>query len=216
MSSKAIRRKAQSGRIPAPALERAVADRMQSFFQSTAEVLDALRRTDRPDVDYQKVLNHANGVSSDWPRMAQFERADLIRAMLYRVMVHESSIELQINLDSLVQVLSGKLPAGESKSRNPQIFSSTDSFRYSPLGKILKLVIGNDRTESVASREAIAKAIARARFWRDEIVQGIRPARSGPPARSHASLRQKHLPARLPGARNCRVPAEQPRPTADA
>ncbi len=32
------------GRLPAPALESAVADRMQSFFQSPAEVLDALKR----------------------------------------------------------------------------------------------------------------------------------------------------------------------------
>ncbi len=104
--------------------------------------------------------------------MAQSERADLIRAVLHRVIVHESSIELQINLDSLVQVLSGKLPAGESKSTNPQTLSLKASFRHIPQGKALKLVIGNDRTESAASREAIAKAIARARSWYDQIVQG--------------------------------------------
>ncbi len=160
------------GRLPAPALESAVAARVQVLLESPAEVLDALKRTDLPDLDYEKLLKQAKQMSSDWPRMAQSERADLICAVLHRVIVHESSIELQIKLDSLVQVLSGKPPASESKSTNPQTLSLKASFRHISQGKTLKLVIGNDRTESAASREAIAKAIARARSWYDQIVEG--------------------------------------------
>ncbi|MGA7243251.1 MAG: hypothetical protein WBX19_08720 [Terracidiphilus sp.] len=160
------------GRLPAPALESAVAARVQVFLESPAEVLDGLKRTDLPDLDYEKLLKQAKQMSSDWPRMAQSERADLICAVLHRVIVHESSIELRINLDCLVQVLPGKPASGESKSTNPQTLSLKASFRHIPQGKALKLVIGNDRTESAASREAIAKAIVRARSWYDQIVEG--------------------------------------------
>ncbi len=160
------------GRLPAPATENAVAARIQVLLESPAEVLDGLKRTDLPDLDYQKLLKRAKQMSSDWPRMAQSERADLICAVLHRVIVHESSIELQITLDSLVQVLSGKPPVGESKSTNPQTLSLKASFRHIPQGNALKLVIGNDRTESAAGKEAIAKAIARSRSWYDQIVQG--------------------------------------------
>ena len=158
------------GRLPAPALESAVADRMRSFFQSPAEVLDALKRTDLTDLDYQKLLKHAKQRSSDWP--SHSERIDLIRAVLQRVIVHENSIELQIGLDSLVQVLSGILPADGSKTANVQTVSLKASIRHISQGKALKLVIGNDRTESAASREAIARAIARSRSWYEQIVQG--------------------------------------------
>ena len=158
------------GRLPAPAFESAVADRMQSFFQSPAEVLEALKRTDLPDLDYQKLLKHANQRSSDWSPHS--ERVDLIRAVLQRAIVHENSIELQIGLDSLVQVLSGTLPAGGSKPANVQTVSLKASFRHIRQGQSLKLVMGNDQSESVASREAIAKAIARARSWYDQLVEG--------------------------------------------
>jgi site-specific DNA recombinase len=158
------------GRLPAPALESAVADRMRSFFQSPAEVLDALKRTDLTDLDYQKLLKHAKQRSSDWP--SHSERIDLIRAVLQRVIVQENSIEIQIGLDSLLQVLSGILPAGGSKTANVQTVSLKASFRHISQGKALKLVIGNDRTESTASREAIARAIARSRSWYEQIVQG--------------------------------------------
>ena len=160
------------GRLPAAALESAVADRMQSFFQSPAEVLDALKRTDLPDLDYQKLLKYAKQRSSDWPRMAQSERAGLICAVLHRVIVHESSIELQIKLDSLVQSLLGKPVGDVTRSTHGQTVSLKAPFRQTPHGKALKLVVGNEQTESSASREAIAKAIARSRSWYDLIVQG--------------------------------------------
>jgi len=160
------------GRIPAPALESAVADRMQIFFQSPAEVLDVLRRADLPDANYQRLLKHAKQMSSGWTCMAQTEKADLIRATLHPVIVHESSIELQINLDSLGQGLSGKLFAADPRTTTPQTCSLTAPFRHVPQGQSLKLVIGNERTESSASREAIAKAIARGRSWYDQIIEG--------------------------------------------
>jgi hypothetical protein len=78
--------------------------------------------------------------------MAQPERADLIRAMLQRVIVHESSIELRLRLDPLVQTLLGK-PVGDlTQNIHDQTISLKASFRLVPQGRTLSLVIGNDRT----------------------------------------------------------------------
>lgn len=48
----------------------------------------------------------------------------------------------------------------------------TAPFRHIAEGESLKLVIGNERSDSSASREAVAKAIARARSWYGLIVEG--------------------------------------------
>ena len=104
--------------------------------------------------------------------MPRSERADLIRTMLHRVVVHENSIELLLNVESAIGALQGKQSAVGIGNRHMQTFSLRASFRHVAQGKALKLVVGNGPCQSSASREAIAKAIARARSWYELIVQG--------------------------------------------
>ena len=160
------------GRLPAPALESAVADRIHDFLQSPSEILEALKQLDSEDVNYDKLLRQARQRASEWDRLAQADRADLIRAVLHRVIVSESSLELKLNLGSTSQMLLGKPTLGGTRKESVQTFSLKTPFRHIAQGKSLKLVIGNERSASTASSDAIGKAIARARAWYDLIVEG--------------------------------------------
>jgi hypothetical protein len=81
--------------------------------------------------------------------------------LLHGVVVHENSIELQLNVESTIGALLEKQSALGNGSQRTQTFSLRASFRHVAQGKALKLVISNGPSQSSASREAIAKAIAR-------------------------------------------------------
>lgn len=160
------------GRLPAPVIEAAVATRILKFLESPIEVLDALKRLEMPITDHERALKIARQRALEWPRLPESEKANLIRTVLHRVVVHEGSIDLELNAGSAVAALLGKRVLPEIGSRYVQTFRLKTSFRHVAQGKALKLVIGNGLSQSSASREAIAKAIARARSWYELIVQG--------------------------------------------
>jgi DNA invertase Pin-like site-specific DNA recombinase len=161
-----------TGRLPAPAVEAAVSDRLLKFVESPTEILDVMKRSDAPDVHYDKILKLARRRASEWPRISRSEKADLIRTMLHRVIVNENSIELLVNVESTIGALQGKQSGVGIGSQHIQTFGLRAPFRHVAQGKALKLVIGNGPRQSSASREAIAKAIARARSWYDLMVEG--------------------------------------------
>jgi DNA invertase Pin-like site-specific DNA recombinase len=160
------------GRLPAPVVEAAVAERILKFLESPTEILDVVKRLDAPDVNYDRILKFARQRAVAWLRMPRSEQADLIRSMLQRAIVHESSIELQLNVESTMGALQGRQFAMGIGSQHQQTFSLRASFRHVAQGKSVKLVIGHGPSQSSASREAIAKAVARARSWYEMIVQG--------------------------------------------
>ena len=177
----------QVGRLPAPTVEAAVTERILQFLQSPTEILDAVKRLDAPDVHYDKILELARQRASDWPRIPRVGQVAQTRAMLHRAIVHDDSIELQLDLESTVAVPQGRQET-RTGNQHLQIFSLYASFRHVAHGKVLKLVIGNGPSQSSASRKAIAKAIARARSWYELMMQG---RVSGLPeiCRSHALTR---------------------------
>ena len=162
------------GRLPAPALESAVVERTRMFLNSPGEILDAMKLLNSDEVNYDRLLKHAKMIASQWTQTTLAEKAELMRTVLDRVIVHDGALEILLDLEATVQILSGNEVEGQTsrnKVENIQTFSLQVPFRNNNI-KALKLVIGNDRSDSSGSREAIAKAIARARSWYDLIVQG--------------------------------------------
>ena len=171
---KGHRKEGVIGRLSAPALESTVSDRIREFLNSPGEIIDAFQRIDSPEVKYDRLLKQARMIATEWKQKTQSEKAELIRTMLYRVIVHESLFELRLDLEAIVQILSGK--AVEEQAKGNRVENVQTASLQVPLrsnrGNALKLVIGVDRSDSPGSKEAIAKAIARARSWYDLIVQG--------------------------------------------
>lgn len=160
------------GRLPGPALEAAVAECILKFLQSPTEILNAVKQLEASDVNCDKILKNARRRASDWPGIAHNVRAEMIRTLLHRAVVHESSIELHLNLDSVVDILLDKHRPEGVLNEHAQTLRLDVPFRHAPQGKALKLVIGNGGNDSSASSQAIAKAIARARSWYELIVAG--------------------------------------------
>jgi hypothetical protein len=162
------------GRLSAAAVESAVAERIRVFLNSPAEILDAVKQIDSLEAGYDRLLKRAKELATAWNRMTLSEKADLIRSILSRAIILEGSLELRLDLEATVQALSGKAveeQATRNKVENIQTICLQTPFRNGNI-KALKLVIGNDRSDPSGSREAIAKAFARARSWYDLIVQG--------------------------------------------
>ncbi len=162
------------GRLPAPALEGAVVERIRMFLDSSSETLDAMKLLSSTEKNYERLLKQAKVIASRWKLTTQAEKAELTRTMLHRVIVHDSALEILLDLEATLQILSGKVVEGQAspkKVENIQTVSLQVPFRNRN-AKIVKLVFGNDRSDPSGSREAIAKAIARARSWCDLIVQG--------------------------------------------
>ena len=158
------------GRLPAPALETAVAERIRKFFDSADDLLEALKRLHSIDLKYEKLLKNAKHNSVAWSAMQDAERADLIRVLVQRLVIHEDSVELEINVGALLQVLEGQ--SRTRQTDRPMIFPLHAPFRHIPQGKMLKLVIGNQHTDSFSNNDAVKKAVARARAWYEMIVSG--------------------------------------------
>lgn len=128
------------GRLPGPVIEAAVAGRILKFLESPIEILDAIKRLDVPGVHYGNVLKLARQRASEWSRMPPPGKADLIRSMLHRVIVHDGSIELQLNVES-IPVFQEKQSGVGVGDQHIQTFSLRASFCHVAQGKSLKLVI---------------------------------------------------------------------------
>jgi DNA invertase Pin-like site-specific DNA recombinase len=159
-----------TGRLPAPAIETAIAERITKFLASSGDLLEAMKSLESVDLKYEKLLKNAKHNSVAWSAMQDAGRADLIRVLVQRIVIHEESIELEIDVSALQQVLEGRActrPNGRSVT-----FSLHAPFRHVPQGKMLKVVIGNQRTDSSPNNEAVEKAVARAHAWYKMIVSG--------------------------------------------
>jgi site-specific DNA recombinase len=160
------------GRLPAPALEDAVVERIRKLLGNPAELIDVIKQLNVPFLDYDDVLNHARRISSEWEQRALREKADLIGSVIYRVVILEGSLELQLHLESMMGMLLGKPVPDRVGTSKPQTASLTIPFRHISQGKAFKIVIGRPTENSSPSRAAVERAIARARSWYDLIVQG--------------------------------------------
>ncbi|WP_109486852.1 recombinase family protein [Occallatibacter savannae] len=160
------------GRLPSAALEAAVSDRIAQLLGSPVDLLAAVQRPQVDHPNYDRLLKLAKLKAARWGGMPHKEKAGFIRSLLHRVVVHEGSIELAIKLESLIEVLEDRGPQPAEHPFKPTVFSMDTPFRHVPQGSALKLVIGNIRPESSQSREAVPKALARARDWYELILSG--------------------------------------------
>jgi len=84
------------------------------------------------------------------------------------VVIHPSHVEICLRVPAVVsEILGSDLAAGL-----PPIASLNCTFRHVQQGRALRLVIGDTRITTDASRHAILKAIARARHWYAQITTG--------------------------------------------
>jgi DNA invertase Pin-like site-specific DNA recombinase len=187
-TSQAVIKKAEKGntpaRIPAHDLETAVVDRILNWLRTPTELLAALRDETTqaaPEGFFARILAQGAKTAHSWTERIAADRMQLLKTVIERVVIQPSHLEIYLRVPALINELLGADP---SAAGLPPIASLHCAFRHVQQGRALRLIIGNTSITTVASRQAILKAIARARRWYEQITAGE--------ARSIAQLARMH------------------------
>ncbi|MGO8757004.1 MAG: hypothetical protein ACLQG3_02660 [Terracidiphilus sp.] len=121
-------------------------------------------------------------IAATWESRTEFDRGHFLRSILDRVLIHADHIEIRIRVPQLIQQLVGtNRTAGSNLAKVPdnlvavpfqQVVSIECPFHHVSQGRALRLIVGNNQIITDASRQAIPKAIARARRWYEQIIDG--------------------------------------------
>jgi DNA invertase Pin-like site-specific DNA recombinase len=175
-TSQAVIKKAEKGstpaRIPAHDLETAVVDRILDWLQTPTEVLAALRDETTqaaPEGFFVRILAQAAKTAQSWPERIAADRTQFLKTVIERVVIHPSHLEICLRVPAVVNEILGSDP---SAAGLPPIASLDCAFRHVQQGRALRLIVGDTNITSDASRQAMLKAIARARRWYEQITTG--------------------------------------------
>jgi site-specific DNA recombinase len=175
-TSQAVIKKAEKSsgpaRIPAHDLEKAVVDRILAWLQTPTELLAALRDETTaapPEGFFARIVTQAAATAQSWRERIAADRVQFLKTVIERVIIHPDHVEICLRLPALVnEILGGGSPALDHR----QIASIECPFRHVRQGRAVRLVVGDTNITTDASRQAILKAIARARRWYEQITTG--------------------------------------------
>jgi site-specific DNA recombinase len=175
-TSQAVIKKTERGsapaRIPAPDLEKAVIDRILEWLQTPAELLVSLRGEacdTLPKGFLDRTCTQAAEAAQSWHSRTATDRAQLLKSVVDRIVIHATHVEIRLRVPALLNAIIG---SGSQDIAVPQIASIECPFRHIPQGRALRLIVGNMSITTDASRQAILKAISRARRWYEQITAG--------------------------------------------
>ncbi len=160
-------------RIPAHDLEKAVVDCMLEWLQTPEQLLAALRdetvTTPPPEGFYSRLIAQAVTTAQSWRERIAEDRTQFLRNVIGRVIVHPDHVEIRLRTPALVNEILG----GAASTAGLLPIASIDCpFRHVRQGRAVRLVVGDTNITTDASRQAILKAIARARRWYEQITRG--------------------------------------------
>jgi len=175
-SQAAIRRTERSDaplRIPAPDLEMAVIDRLIEWLQTPDQLLAALLddsvTAQPPEGFCARIIGGAATTAQGWRERIAEDRTQFLKNVTDRVIIHSDHIEIRLRVPALVNEIIGSGPPASGLAP----FAMIDcSFHHVRQGRAVRLVIGGTNITTDASRQAILKAIARARRWYEQITKG--------------------------------------------
>lgn len=158
-------------RIPAHDLEKAVVDRMLEWLQTPTQLLAALRdeTTVAPECFFDRIIAQAAATAQSWRERIAGDRTQSLKIVIERVVIQPAHVEIRLRVPALVKEILGGVQPGVDF---PPFASVECPFRYVRQGRALRLIVGNTNITTDASRQAILKAIARARCWYEQITTG--------------------------------------------
>jgi len=175
-TSQAVIKKTEKGRaparIPAHDLETAVVGCILDWLQTPTELLAALRdetTKTAPKGLFARIIAQAAKTAQSWHERIAADREQFLKTIIERMVIHPSHVEICLRVPAVVTEILGSDP---SAAGLPPIASLDCAFRHVQQGRALRLIIGDTNIMTDASRQAILKAIARARRWYEQITTG--------------------------------------------
>jgi hypothetical protein len=173
-------------RIPAPDLESAVIERLLKLLREPGDLVTSIRDDFQERVNlrgdlFTRIVARATSTAATWQTLSGTDREHFLQAVIDRVIIHPTKVEIRIRVPQFVQQLLGNnTPTADNQARNTtapqdhlQLVASIECpFRHISQGRALRLIVGNTNITTEASRQAILKAIARARLWYEQLTTG--------------------------------------------
>ena len=92
-------------RIPAPAIERLVVDRLQALLRSQTELADALEALNLSAGQLRDALGNAKHLADDWSTKAAADQRALLQGVLIKVCLKKEHVELSLSRRGLLQTI---------------------------------------------------------------------------------------------------------------
>jgi site-specific DNA recombinase len=164
-------------RIPAQELEHLIYSRIHALLSSPEELSSAFSELALSGNQFQRIVEAAQQLTATWPKQSSQQSAELVRSVLERVIVRESVVEIELDIERLAARLGGD--ANESSTaNNPTPGSASHGFRLTcPLQPSrrrgeLRLVLPNSGPVSHQPDHSLVRAISRSLRWKERIIAG--------------------------------------------
>jgi DNA invertase Pin-like site-specific DNA recombinase len=170
---------AQPGRIPAREIEKVVLNELKSFFSSADQVVSALADAGDDLATTRTLIESAVGYAKRLEENSPSTLSELLEMIVTRILVHQGSVEIQLNRAKLrAQLLGTKdanyLTQDTMNDRNQQPLVLSIDTRLKRCGGEMRLIIPSTSADRAPSNAvpALIKAISRAHEWVRLIVAG--------------------------------------------
>ncbi len=169
----------QPGRIPARELEKVVLNELKSFFASADQVVSALADTEDDLATTQTLIESAVGYAKRLDGNSPSSLSEMLETILARILVHQGSVEIQINRAKLRAQLLGPdhtdaQTQGTMNDLSRQPIALTIETKLKRCGGEMRLIIPSQSADRASDNAvpALIKAISRAHEWVRQIVAG--------------------------------------------
>jgi site-specific DNA recombinase len=170
-----------STRVPAPALEERVIEKVLAFLRSDADVFDRLSADRESPAISKKLASAAKALAACLPSLSSDGLRDRLVFFLRRVVIRDNSIEVMISSRDLRQLLQNgdkaiavnSLGAWKPFGGNDLISLIVEAKRKKRGGEVHLVVPPNFSNPSPRHpKESLIKAVARAHSWYEKVIQG--------------------------------------------
>jgi DNA invertase Pin-like site-specific DNA recombinase len=164
-------------RIPAPELEQLVYSRVHRLLCSPQEMAAAYTDSALLTDNLARLIEAAKAMAEKWSEMTSQQSAELLRAMVLRVVLSGSELGIEVDLEALANGLLQKgSDVSERRDRErhdeSHVITLKCSFGLARRSGELRLVLPDSGADTSRSPSALLKAIVMAQGWRERIIGG--------------------------------------------
>jgi hypothetical protein len=171
--------------LPAHDIEKLVSDRIRSFLQSDAELLQHLLSSSENPAVTSQILGSAKHIVQRWSLQTLAEKRRFLRQVLMLARIYPDRLELQISRKVLFNLLMGRasldpLVAESDCCSNKEFICLETRAALQRCGLEMRVVILPSSEPATSSpNAALLKAVARAYEWKNQLILGkVRNQRS--------------------------------------
>ena len=167
--------KAASGptRIPARDIEEIVCNRLQSILNSPEQLLEATG-SDLADAALCKsLIAAAKQLAKAWFSKSFTEHREFLQAVIRRVVVHETELQIMVGQSALRAALLGQPPTADGSS-SQDVFTLTINAAVKRCGWEVRLIVPSGSGAEIPKRPSLPliKAVARVHRWPERVMRG--------------------------------------------